>query len=380
MSGNFSDERPAKKRRGGKKAKKQQVLRERFERGEFVPKAFVSTGAGSSADRSAKSSSIVAFPKTVEAVIKEDSVPVTAAKQQGQTNPSFSASSVEGKATSSQSTPIVSSPKFPGLRSSELSVPSPNCTPVLTTSFDSCVVVVPKAKGLGPAASESVAGIPKAEGLAFPLAPVVPVVQPKTLPKAPPKQSLSAPLVNLGKAGGGPVIVTSKPPPPLEVRVSLDYHNCLNLDRAGSPTFEGIRASHRKPILDFLQSSETHRIGICSYIGEKGQKSRERRARLRQEVVDLNTYLSNHGIPQERLVVLEITADHFKRCVDSSNCSAHVDDKTLVIESIRSRQVVRVQVTSHKFGRWPCVQSVGEGLQSLTRLVVPRVFHRGFYQ
>lgn len=168
MSGNFSDERPAKKRRGGKKAKKQQVLRERFERGEFVPKAFVSTGAGSSADRSAKSSSIVAFPKTVEAVIKEDSVPVTAAKQQGQTNPSFSASSVEGKATSSQSTPIVSSPKFPGLRSSELSVPSPNCTPVLTTSFDSCVVVVPKAKGLGPAASESVAGIPKAEGLAFP--------------------------------------------------------------------------------------------------------------------------------------------------------------------------------------------------------------------
>ena len=61
MSGNFSDERPAKKRRGGKKAKKQQVLRERFERGEFVPKAFVSTGAGSSADRSAKSSSIVAF-------------------------------------------------------------------------------------------------------------------------------------------------------------------------------------------------------------------------------------------------------------------------------------------------------------------------------
>ena len=267
---------------GGKKAKKQKLLRERFERGEFVLKALISTGAGSSAGHSAKSSSIVASPKTVEAVIKEGSVPVTAAKQQGQTNPSFSASFVEGKATSSksvQSIPIVSSPKFTGLTPSGLGVKSPNCVPVLATSFGSCIDV-PKAKGLGPAASGSVAGIPKAEGLAFPFGPkatnppVVPVVEPNTLPIAPPKQSLSAPLVNLGKADGGPVIVTSKPPPPLEVRVPLDYHNCLNLDRAGSPTFEGIRTSHRKPILDFLQSSETHRIGICSYIGDRGQKSR----------------------------------------------------------------------------------------------------------
>ena len=105
------------------------------------------TGVGSSTDHSAKSSSISDFPKVVEVVIKEGSVPVTAAKHQGQTNPSISTSFVEGKATSPksvQSIPIVASPKPPGLRPSQLSVPSPNCTPVLTTSFDSSVAVPKK--------------------------------------------------------------------------------------------------------------------------------------------------------------------------------------------------------------------------------------------
>eukprot|EP00435_Cladocopium_sp_Y103_P046209 s240_g13.t1 len=186
--------------------------------------AFLSTGAGSSADRITNSSSIVGSSKTVEVVITEDLLPVS--KQPGPINPIFSASFAEGKAASSQSvqsTPILSPPKFSGLRPFELSVPSPKSTTVLTTSFDFCAAV-PKAKSLGPGASEIVTEIPKAEGLAVPLSskasspPVVPVVQPKTLPKAPPKQSLSSPLVNLGKADGGPVIVTSKPPPPLEAQ------------------------------------------------------------------------------------------------------------------------------------------------------------------
>lgn len=71
-------------------------------------------------------------------------------------------------------------------------------------------------------------------------------------------------------------------PPSTFVRASLDFHNVLDFEAPGQRTFEGIRTTCVESIEDFLNVSESHRVGICRYIGWSGRGSRSKRDALRR--------------------------------------------------------------------------------------------------
>ena len=66
--------------------------------------------------------------------------------------------------------------------------------------------------------------------------------------------------------------------------MSIDYNNTLNVERAGLKQLDRIEYNAGEAIRVWLKRSESHRVGICSYIGLHGEKSREKRTALKIQV------------------------------------------------------------------------------------------------
>ena len=161
---------------------------------------------------------------------------------------------------------------------------------------------------------------------------------------------------------------------PLEVRVSLDYHNTLNCEVAGASTYDGIRTSAANAIASFLARSPNHQVGICSYIGWGGRNSGQKRRELEAAVTYLNRQLQNRGIPLNQLCHLFITSDQNKHPVNSDSCHLRCDDKWSVIQAVQGRGVVGVHF--HRQGQF---QDIDQVLRHASSQLVPRAFTAGFW-
>ena len=161
---------------------------------------------------------------------------------------------------------------------------------------------------------------------------------------------------------------------PLEVSVSLDYHNTLNCEVAGASTYDGIRTSAANAIASFLARSPNHQVGICSYIGWGGRNSGQKRRELEAAVTYLNRQLQNRGIPLNQLCHLFITSDQNKHPVNSDSCHLHCDDKWSVIQAVQGRGVVGVHF--HRQGQF---QDIDQVLRHASSQLVPRAFTAGFW-
>ena len=119
--------------------------------------------------------------------------------------------------------------------------------------------------------------------------------------------------------------------------MSIDYNNTLNVERAGLKQLDRIEYNAGEAIRIWLKRSESHRVGICSYIGLYGEKSRERRIALKIQVKLLNRWLyasGYSGILEERFVTFCITSDRLKPILRRNTVTAHLDDKWQVIDKV----------------------------------------------
>ena len=119
--------------------------------------------------------------------------------------------------------------------------------------------------------------------------------------------------------------------------MSIDYNNTLNVERAGLKQLDRIEYNAGEAIRVWLKRSESYRVGICSYIGLHGEKSRERRIALKIQVKLLNRWLyasGYSGIPEERFVTFCITSDRLKPILRRDTVTAHLDDKWQVIDKV----------------------------------------------
>lgn len=312
------EEEPKKKKRGGNKARKQKILSDKFEAGEHVPRKYWQQYQG------------------FERIEGED---IDTARLQ---------ETLEGAHA-----------RFRGTLGEGVSV--------------------------DPAAGSSRNTVPKVAAKAVPASSPTAVVPE---PKAPPKNIGAVVPKGVGVVRlsdpvtwGNPLVTsTARPPRPGEIRISLDFHGVLDQEDCHTRASEKIPQANKEAILTFLRASDSHRVGICSYIGQFGEHSQKRRDSLRREFEGLNQYLSASGIPAERLVVLEITTDRSKSCISSESVSAHLDDRDNVIQQVKDRRVVGIQVTRYNSDHWPTARSLAEGLEQVSRLVFPRVFARPFYR
>eukprot|EP00435_Cladocopium_sp_Y103_P023271 s45_g5.t1 len=157
--------------------------------------------------------------------------------------------------------------------------------------------------------------------------------------------------------------------PPLEVRVSLDYHNTLNCEVAGGNTYDGIRTSAANAIASFLAASQHHQVGVCSFIGWSGWNSQQKRRELESAVIRLNQQLQTRGIPLSQLCHLFITSDRAKHPVNSNTCQLHLDDKWDVIQAVSARGVTGIH-----FSRQGQFTQVDQVLRHAAAQLVPKAY------
>ena len=349
----MSDEPPKRPRgeRGSKKVVQQKILKERFERGEFVPKAF-----------------------------------------RGKTNFGFPSPSGSGSATSanplppppllgscSATSPLPAPPPPPvGLDLLEVPSFAGPSVPIATTPS---VVTPPTVEVPVPKQAEAKAF----SDLSFSVAPA--------FPKNDSKGSSSSPSTSKGPQSKAklsdpippglnpPVAATGVAPPSTELRVSLDFHGVLDLEYPGAKTYNGIRTSCFEQICDFLRVSNHHRIGICSYIGFSGQDSLRRRDSLQKEVVRANRILFEKGVPSYQKIVLVITDDRKKVEICRESVSFHLDDKLSVVDAVSSRGVTGCLYSASSEGgrRYRSFSDLAAFLE-FTQTESPRVYPRDFYQ
>lgn len=414
--GDKGDQYKRHSRRGGKKAKKQKELAEKFERGEHVPRAFAAIHqspsarplsarqlvVGSSAisvPQVGLSSSFSSAPKFGSLGGSSSSVGHTFEPFEG----GASASSFVGPEVVAESfvVPVSVVPPPNKLTTSTVPVPKtvgyPSASPP-KGSQASNLGIFPKLGAVFKSASppkgtseptsleasscgQSAIEVPVPvtfESEASSLSKSIAVCSAPE-PKLPPKR-LSEPVA---PETNPPIVKTStgtctNP----EIRVSLDFHNVLDCEYAGgpAPAGVGVRGSNQLAILEFLQQDQRHRIGVCSYIGEFGQKSQSRRAELRSNIQSLNRFLTLRGIPNHQLVSLCICSDQDKCRINSNVCAVHIDDKASVIRAVRGRGVSGVQFAQGFSHEWPVIQTtIADALQRVQSLVFPRVYSQPFY-
>lgn len=318
-----SDPPKARGKRGGKQAKKQALLQDRFLAGEFVPKRFWNPPSGVAPD-----------PKAPSGLGPGPKAPVPKAPP-----PKAIASSGSGA-------PLTPPKSAPEHKASSGLVPGPKALP------------------------------PKAIASSGSGAPLTPAKLGPPLRRPQVAEGLEPPAVKLRPNPGlGHSLAPSVNPPSAFVRVSLDFHNVLDCEAPGHRTFEGIRTTCADSIEDFLRVSRSHRVGICSYIGWRGKDSRSKRDALRRAVVSLNQRLSLRGIPENQLLCLCITDQTDKPEINRGTCSIHLDDKWSVIQAVQARGVEGVSYT-----RSGEIQSVGAFFDLVRRRCTPRAYSDDWWE
>ena len=83
---------------------------------------------------------------------------------------------------------------------------------------------------------------------------------------------LSQPIGPVWKAGSFEKTESpSTPGQSVQLRLSLDFHNVLDVEVAGARSYSSvISQENRRAIYEFICKSSRHRLSICSYIGHRG--------------------------------------------------------------------------------------------------------------
>ena len=371
-----------KPRRGGQKAKKQKELAARFAKGEHVPKGFVVGPSGvpvKAPSPPPKGPPLTAYsvgtssgsPVPVPKVGSGFSVPRAPPPEPPVVRETFTVISVDhlgqNRSDTHGSLNSVVDVVEPVVAKTEAIPPWRTC-PVgdLSVSVDTAVSEPPKAKpklhpskprNSEPPVIAKAKVVAKAE--VYPKA-VHPKLEPTSEGSGAAESSsssgvatLSAPVVDLSR--NSPEVKATSVPlgGNLEVRFCIDFNGVSNTSAAGGQESTGFHPEAIRAILECLQESSSHRVGVCSYIGLHGTYSQARRSALKQAVIDLNTYLSRNGIPAHQLVSCVVTNDREKHLIDPSVCSSHVDDKTMVLSATRAKKLVSVFFSKSRHSTYP---------------------------
>ena len=352
------DQPKTRGKRGGQRARKQAALHERFLRWEFIPKAF-------------------AKAKVAQSVVVEDSGSAVdvfewnrgySGSAVGLTPPPRVAGSAGGHSSSSiAAVPIAPSVPSPALLitpSSSASVPSvPLPSIALASPSSGSFTSHPPPKGLGSAVSVT--------------PPKAPVTSPKNLvaeSNGPPKtKARLTEETRLAPQPGLPKVLA----PALglggsTLRVCLDFHGVVDVERSGQPSYPGIRTPVQNFIAAFLEESNSHRIGICSYIGLGGRFSGQRRLDAQRSVQQLNQFLTLKNLPPGCLC---ITDQKDKPELTRDSVSSHCDDKWEVVNTCERRG----GFLAVWFNRYNQVNFLSDYFDLVKRNCVPRVFPQAWW-
>ena len=193
-------------------------------------------------------------------------------------------------------------------------------------------------------------------------------------PKSPPKAKLSDPIA----PETNPSIVGARAVN-LEKRISIDFHKVLDSVSAWERPGHTIPLVNKIAVFESLRRDPRIVIGVCSYIGEGGYHSDQRRSNAVGEVDELNRFLLSKGIPASRRVLLKITTDPNKANLHPSKVSCHIDDKYSVIDQCKRRGLVVCQIYPHRSNKWPTSVDLDTALKGVERLTFAREFSEPFF-
>lgn len=163
---------------------------------------------------------------------------------------------------------------------------------------------------------------------------------------------------------------------PTEVRIAIDFHNVLDVERAEGRADDKIQRQAGEAIGRFLLRSDKHLVSIVSYIGERGRKSQQRRQSLREEVQKLNSWLLASGVGRPRLVRLLITADPFKSVLERESVSLHCDDKLSILDTCYRNGVIPIWFSRRPNQWYQSFDNLEDTLARAEGLVQPRVYEK----
>ena len=158
-----------------------------------------------------------------------------------------------------------------------------------------------------------------------------------------------------------PYTQTSKPVPGprAEIRLSVDFHGVLDLGVSGFICENQIAPENRNLLVDHINQFG-HLIGVCSYIGDKGPKSAQRRAALKEQIRQLNTEFGTE-------VKLCITSDPEKSVLNPDSVHVHIDDKISVAYRCKERGLDCVLVRARNHPEFPTCRNFQEALYWVQR-------------
>lgn len=187
---------------------------------------------------------------------------------------------------------------------------------------------------------------------------------------------LSQPIGPVWKAGSFEKTESpSAPGQSVELRLSLDFHNVLDVEVAGARSYSSvISQENRRAIYEFICKSSRHRLSICSYIGHRGWQSQQRRSDLREEVKSVNRWLSSRGVSEEQLIRLLITSDPLKKELQREAVSLHCDDKQDILDSCAWSGVATVHFTKLASRYHRACTRISEVLEKSLQWVEPRIY------
>ena len=112
-----------------------------------------------------------------------------------------------------------------------------------------------------------------------------------------------------------------------EGRLSIDFHNVLDVGVAADRGVGTIQHLNRPPLERFTEavSQLGFRVGVCSYLGESGRNSSERRTTLLAAVCEFNT-----GKDRDKRLGVRIVGRALEksRLLRESGFCIHVDDRS----------------------------------------------------
>ena len=335
MSERESGEEPQRrnKTRGGKKTRRKHELFIEVAEGRHIPKARISdTPIGETGlDRSLSDNTrdAVPKPKLTTSVV---SVPPP--------KPRFTTS-------------VVRVPP-PSAKAKAASAIASASNPASSSSAVSSVV--PKPKG---ATGESYLSVPVPKSPAF-SSPATPPAVAKVVP-APRTQESSGVVL---KPTRGPPALAVREPNCSEVRLSLDFHGVVQ-DYSGRVSAENLAA-----IEDFIRDSRHNKIGICTYIGERGHHSQTRRREVASIVQDFRART-------ELDLRLLITSDKSKSAIDHS-VHCHIDDRVDTCCGIVERGGTAILISRRVHPDLETYPSLPLALQALRTRFVPKEFTKAW--
>ena len=383
-AGDASGSRPKRGRRGGKSAKAQWALKARFDRGEHVPKAFLAKNFPPKAAKTEGDPLVVIIPEPSELAdrpkigsIFSSRHPEVLAKVPPVPKPKTeSRLYLPGRASSRREAkavgPIAPSPARVTVETRAVPKATPKAESRIAPKADP-----PVAKRLK---SESGSGEPLGEPASSSGSRAAPHTPPKAArvapssPKSPPKAKLSDPIA----PETNPSIVGARAVN-LEKRISIDFHKVLDSVSAWGRPGHTIPLVNKIAVLESLRRDPRIVIGVCSYIGEGGYHSDQRRSNAVGEVDELNRFLLSKGIPASRRVLLKITTDPNKANLHPSKVSCHIDDKYSVIDQCKRRGLVVCQIYPHRSNKWPTSVDLDTALKGVERLTFAREFSEPFF-